>query len=717
MTAILPRDGSRPRASRLLSRLAAAFVVGSVALSGALVLAQPASAADGDTTEESPQVELSVSTETSIEPGGPLVSTVTIVNDTEDTLSAGTVSLQVDGTPLTDGSALDTWLDTGTARGDFRSVATGPSPEVAQGATETVDMIADADGLGSLKPGVYPVRAHLTGASTDDDATTVWNLTATSVVVVSSAKTRMVSVLVPFTATPASGAMLTTDELSELTGPDGALTGQLDAVTGTAAIIAIDPSIVAAIRMLGTRAPQSAVDWLNRLERLPNDIFTLQFGDADPATQAHASQSELLEPLDLSPLLQVEDFPQSTPDATPQPTPIAAQDPELPDNAALTSVSGSQNHILWPRADVTEKDLDAFDSYLDGTATTILPSTSLSGHATAHTTVGTHQVLVTDVASSDALSAAAELTEPTEISRALAAASGHLFFAAKKSPAVLVGLDRSETRSPVALRDLLSAFASPTARVSTLEDAPAASASLTATAGTARADSLTAMLAGEKQLQAFSSILDVPGVMLAPERIRLLRAIGVGLSDDEFAASAADRAESVRTTLRSVSIQKPKPVQLVTSAAPLPVWVRNDLPWSVKLVLHSVPSDPRLDIAPTTPVEVMGASVARVDVPIEARVASGEVQVAFRLTSATEVPIGQPTAADVTLRADWEGIGIGILGTAIVLLFIFGVIRTLRRRGRLARDADASGGDADADAADADDVTPAAAPAPTKEDE
>jgi len=305
-------------------------------------------------------------------------------------------------------------------------------------------------------------------------------------------------------------------------------------------------------------------------------------------------------------------------------------------------------------------------------------------------------VLLTDAAASARLSAAAELTDAPAIARELAGAAGHLFFAGQKSATILVGLDRSETRSPVAVRDLLSLFATPTVNLAALEAAPAASATITGAADTTRPASLTAMLADEKRLQAFSSILDVPAVLLAPERIRMLRTIGVGLTDDEFAAAASTRAESVQTTLRSVSIQQPKPVQLITSAAPLPVWVRNDLPWTVHVTLHSEPSDPRLDIAPTTEVEVIGASVARVDVPIEARVASGEVRVDFRLTSASEVPIGQATAADVTLRADWEGIGIGILGTAIALLFVFGLIRTVRRRRRAAARSSLAGADADA---------------------
>src|SRR5690606_11672124 len=259
MTAISPRDGSRPRASRLLSRLAAVLVVGSIALSGAVASAPGASAAD-DPPAETAGVELMVSTEASIDPGGPLVSTVTVANSSDDALSDGALALEVDSTPLPDGPALDAWLDDDTAPGDFHSVATAASPELAPNTSGTVDMIADAISLGSLKPGVYPVRARLTGASTDDEDTTVWNLSATTVLVVAAPVSRTVGVLIPITATPAAGGLLTAEELTALTAPDGALTGQLDAITGTSAVLAVDPAIAAAIRLLGTRAPQSAVE-------------------------------------------------------------------------------------------------------------------------------------------------------------------------------------------------------------------------------------------------------------------------------------------------------------------------------------------------------------------------------------------------------------------------------------------------------------------------
>ncbi|SJN46914.1 hypothetical protein FM104_15480 [Microbacterium esteraromaticum] len=721
MTAFSPRDGSRPRALRLLSRLAAVLIVGSVAIGGA----SPASAEDTtDPAEADAVVTMSLSTGmgAAVAPDGPLVSTVTLANSTEAQLSAGTVEVELNRTALPDGTALDKWFDAGTAAGAFEPLASEPTPLVSDGDSADISVMVDATDLGDLKPGVYPVSAQLTGAKTTDadGAAIDWNLTASTVIVVTKADQQTVGVLVPITATPENGSLLTVDELATLTAPDGALSGQLDAVLGTTAILGVDPSIPTAIRMLGTRAPQSAIDWLDRLERLSNSFFMLQFADADPATQVHAGQKTLLGPPDLTPLLLDEDFPAATPSPAPTPTTTTTttEDPEptLPDSSDLGAIFGAQTDILWPRDDVNDADLDAFNA--QDPVFTILPSTSVDGVSSARSKAGEHDLLVTDAAASARLSAAAELTDPAAIDRELAAAAGQLFYAAQGSDTVLVGLDRSETRSPVALRELLSTFASPTVNLAALRGSRAASATVSAEPDLSRATSLTAMLADGKRLVAFSSVLEEPAVLLVPERIRIMRTIGVGVEDESFSAAVAAQATSVQTTLDSVSIVQPKPVQLFTAAAPLPVWVRNDLPWPVNVSLNSSPSSPRLDIQPVTEVAALAATSTRVDVPIEARVASGDVQVGFRLYSPTGVPIGSPEVADVTLRAEWEGIGLGILGGLIGLLLVFGIVRTVLRKRRA--QTDAVGADAaDAGPASATDAasasTPANQPAPAKE--
>ena len=686
MISTLHREGRRPRARRLLGRLAAALVVGSLGLGIA-----PATAADDADAEQQTdavvEMFLSAGDAGEVTPGAPLLSSVTIENPTDGTITSGNVSVELNTTPLADGTALDAWLDDDTAGGAFRTVAADSSPAVGDGSDETIELSVEPAALGELAPGVYPLKARLTGATTTDaDGKTVpLSITAASVLVVPAPTDARTAVIVPVTATPENGALLTADELTALTSDGGDLAELIDAVSGTGAILAIDPAIPASIRVLGDRAPAGATRWLERFEALPNDMFTLQFGDADATVQAQSGRSELLGTPDLTPLLDPADFPavdpKLEPTSEPTPTPLPTAEPELPESSELTAVRGAQGSILWPRPSVTEQDLAAFSAYLGDKTTTILPSTSVQDGAAVHSRVAAHDLLITDAAASARLSAAVERADSAAAEAGMAAVAGHLFFAEQRSPLTAVALERSETRSPDALRAALLAFADPGATLSTLRAAEPASVSLaeTTTAG-ARVGELNSMLAAADRLTAFATILEEPAVLLVPDRIRMLRVIGVGLDDDVFTERVAEHAERATTTLSSVNVVKPKPVQLFTSAAPLPVWVRNDLPWPVTVTLYSTPSDNRLDIQPATEVTALASSSTRVDVPIEARVASGQVDVRFRLESPTGVPIGQPEVADVTLRADWEGIGLGILGAVIVVLLIVGSVRMVRRR-------------------------------------
>lgn len=685
MISTLPREGRRPRARRLLGRLAAVLVVGSLGIG----IAPSAAAEDADAEQQADaavEMFLSVGASGEVTPGAELLSSITIENPTDSDLTAGSVSVELNTTPLVDGVALDAWLDGGAVGGGFRTLATESSPVVADGSDETIDLTVEPAALGALAPGVYPLKARLTGASTTDaDGKTVpLSITAGSVLVVPAPSDARTAVIVPVTATPENGALLTADELTTLTSDGGSLAELVEAVSGTSAILAIDPAIPASIRVLGDRAPASSTQWLERFEALPNDMFTLQFGDADATVQAQSGRAQLFGAPDLTPLLDPADFPavepKLDPTSAPTPTPIPTPEPDLPESSDLTVVRGTQAGILWPRSSVTEQDLVAFGAYLGDNVTTILPSTSVQGGSAVHSGIDARDLLITDAPASARLSAAVERTDSAAADVEMAAVAGHLFFAEQRSALTAVALDRSETRSPEALRDALVAFASPGATLGALRAGEPASVTLAEATTGARVDGLNSMLAAADRLTAFATILDEPAVLLVPDRIRMLRAIGVGLTDEEFAERAAAHTERVNTTLTSVSVVKPKPVQLFTSAAPLPVWVRNDLPWPVTVTLFSTPSNNRLDIQPTTEVTALASSSTRVDIPIEARVASGQVDVRFRLESPTGVPIGQPEVADVTLRADWEGIGLGILGAVIVVLLIVGSVRMVRRR-------------------------------------
>ncbi|WEK61470.1 MAG: DUF6049 family protein [Candidatus Microbacterium colombiense] len=692
MTAITPETGLRARLLRLTRRTAVFAIAlgacGFVAPTGAIA-ATDAEAGDEKTVE----IHVSAGARGTVSPNGSTTAIVTVQNDTDSTLSSGRVQVEINRTPLADDAAVTSWLDDGEAAGQFSSLGSESTTEVNAGEEETTTISIPNEALGTIKPGVYPLRAELDGADTgtaEADDLVDRDASATSVLVVTTGQSAKVGVLVPITATATDGALLTADELSALTAEDGALTAQLDGIVGTAAILAIDPAILAAIRVLGTAAPASATDWLSRLDDLPNDRFSLQFADADATAQAHAKLPAPLQPTTLSPFLDPRNFPSTpaTPTATngpasdESPTPAPTDAPALPDDAELSALDGAQEGILWPSGDVTQADLKTFDTYLDGPAITVVPSSSVGDATAAHGTAGGSELLITDDAASDALTRAANSTSSVTRQRWLAAASAHLYLAATKAPGVplLVGLDRDETRDADALRDAISTADTMGFGLPELRATAATAVKLTAEPDTSRAAAVTDLLADERALGSFSTILADSQVLLSPERIRMLRTLAVGVRASSFLDGVTEHRAATRETLAAVSIPPSSTIQLLTAAADLPFRVRNDLPWPVTVRLTVIPTDLRLDVEPVTEAVVPANSSTRVKVPVAARVGSGELTLRLSLSSPTGVPIGGTDSVRVAVRAEWETIGLAVFGGLIVVLIGLGVWRTVRRR-------------------------------------
>lgn len=691
MTAITPDTGLRARLRRLAGRTA----VLAIALGGcALVVPSTATAAEQSDDEPSVELHVSAGLRGVIAPGSSTSAILTVDNGADATLSTGQVEVELSRTPLTDGEAVSSWLDDGEAPGDFATVGTEATEAVDAGASATATVFLSEATLEGLGPGVYPLRAGLTDATTGgtgDDAVSI-DASATSVLVVAAAQTSQVGVIVPITATPEGGALLTAEELTTLTGPEGALTAQLDGVAGTTAVLAIDPSIPAAIRVLGSAAPESAREWLVRLDGLPNARFALQFGDADAAAQAQAGLPSLLQPTTLAPFLDVANFPQTPatvaptadPGATADPTPGATESPALPTDEELMAIEGALPRILWPQDALTQKDLTAFAGYLEGDTTTIVSSTAVGGGSAAHATAGGQDLLVTDAAASAVLSEVAAEPDPVDRQRLLAEAAARLQLTKGATPGapLLIGLERDEDRTSDALRDAISSADSIGFELSALRAVAPVSATVTDAPDAARAGAVTALLADETTLTAFSSILADPQVLLSPERIRILRTLAVGSSAAAFTEKVAAHQERTRATLAAVNIPPSSTIQLLTANADLPIAVRNDLPWPVTVQLFVSPADPRLDVKPMTETVVQANSTTRVKVPVSARVGSGEVDLRLSLYSPTGVQIQGDQSIRVAVRAEWETIGLVIFGGLAVLLIALGVIRTIRRKRR-----------------------------------
>lgn len=668
-----------------------------------------------------------------VRPGDELAVSVTLQNGTLATTSPAAVTLFLGSEPLDDREQLTAWL-----AGESEDVALAPvgsttlEPVAPQSQQVNGIVVAPGDpALSGRAPGVYPLSA--TYESPDGPVVA----TSAMIVPAEGAAAVGVGVIVPITAGATADGLLTALELTTLTSPAGSLTNQLDAVEGTEAILAVDPAIPAAIRVLGTSAPVSATAWLARLQSLTNSRFSLQFGDADLAPQLQAGLARPLRPISLQAYMDPADFVPST-DPSPAPTATPVPDePALPTVAELTDIGGSRANVFWPAGGTATPDVVATLGGLvvdDRESLTLVPSTSTRTGAAGATVpgravAGDADLLVYDADVSRELRDAS-VTEETSVRGApLTAAAAYLAFAVAETGGepIVVSVDRGVDRSRVALRTAITAAAQApgavpltlggvTARIPvTVEIADAATQE-------ARVAAVNALTGEETSLTRFATILDDVTLITGPERAEILQLLGLAWLPDPVAWQTALDAHRAATTvtLDSVGILPPSPINLFSAGAPIPIWVRNDLPYPANVVLYAVPDDLRLDVAQATEATVGPQSNTRVQVPVQARVGNGEVSVQLQLRSRTLEPIGAPQVVDVSVRADWESIGIVVMAVLVGGFLVLGAIRTvLRLRARRAeRAAEAAEPSAQTDAAvgPSDDGRRADAAAPRSEE-
>ncbi len=615
---------------------------------------------------------------------GELQVTMSVDNPGFSTVGAGQVDITVSRTPLRTRAQVSSWLagDTDPA---LRRIGSAVIDSIAaRGQTTVTKTVEPGD---DLEPGVYALRGTYASAQGTLEARGVWT-------VADDGGTGQVAVVVPITAPARATALLTRDELAELTAPTGSLSAQLNAVVGTDAILAVDPAIVAAIRVLGTTAPESATRWLQDLLTMPQTRFALQYGDADLAVQFNAGLREPLTVDDLAPELDLEGFSGVAPEPSPSPASGVEGQPTLPDIDALTDIGRARSDVFWPAGGTAGRAVvaglgEAGDS--PAGSLTLVPSDTVRGERGPRAVAGDAELLVYDADISEALHAASTSEVTVDRDASLAEAAAYATFSSRRTP-LLVTVDRADDRSATALRTTVRAASRLDGRTAIGMERLLTTASSSVRvddipADDRRVSALTSFLSGEADLTQFASILEDPAVLLAPERAEILQIMGNGWLSDIPAWSDAVTAhrQQTRDTLDAVSIVPSPDINLLGSSAPLTFAVRNALPWPVSLVLITEPNDLRLVVQRTTDVTVGESQTTRVDVPVEARVGNGESSLSLQLRSRTMIPISEPITVTISVQAEWEGVGIVVMTVLVSVFLLLGVIRTvLRMRKRRA---------------------------------
>lgn len=677
---------------------------------------------------------------TTIAAGQPLTVQVEIENATAEALAAGTLRLTRADDAIDDSDELDAWLaSTGAtdteAAPDAVTLGEAETRPVSAGSNAVVSFTVPASAIAAA--GSAPVLG-LGAELVVDDVLVASGTDAFATSAAPATSATSVAVVYPLTVPASSAGLFDAETLQEWTSPLGLLDRQLDAVAGRAVAIGVDPRIIASIRVLGSSAPTSAVEWLNRLGSAGNEIFPLAYADADVALQAQLGLTELLAPTGFGDALDPADFPeQPVPDdggdggeidqteapaddaatpppgetdpAEPEPTPPAPG--EVPSTEMLLDWPYTRTDIAWPADDtVATGDLAVLDAA--GLTTAILSS----GNATVP---GDQVGAAASIDGSTAVVADARLTAPlreasladsdTEWRSATGRLLAELALDSGDSPSALLatfGRDAGEHSERVAatLDELAASTSTQSAGLAEAIGAPpTARALVDLPEDDARVDSARRMLDAEASVAEFSTVLDEPALMNDPVRRDLLAMLDVGWLGDRAAWDTAvtEWLAARRATTEAVSVVPSSSVNIFARETPLPVTVLNALPYPVTVIVSADPSNGRLVVDESVTASIPAESRSTVQVPITAGVGRGEVTIAISLTSPTGVPVGRTVYISGNVQADWEGLGAGILATAVVLFFGFGIWRNIRRRRkqRVAEAAEASepGSPADAD--------------------
>jgi hypothetical protein len=444
-------------------------------------------------------------------------------------------------------------------------------------------------------------------------------------------------------------------------------------------LLAVDPRVIASIRLLGADAPADALVFLDRLLAAPNESFLLPWADADPLVTIAAESIPLPRPVGTGIVTSAATGAEPTPAPTPSPEESATLDQLTEWPATLAGVSWAEAGELTTGAVSVLSD--------DGTAVLLAPSLSLEQTAAVQR-LGDLQVLRTDDALATAARDASLAVSQQRFDHAMARVSALLAASAQAEPGIpaLIALSRDQLAGTDRLLDTIAqTVALPWAAGGLVSDAlrrPAVESSVVAPAlDEPRVAAVRTALAAEADDRAFASIAVTPEAITDPRRLELLAALSHGWGDSSSDALQQFVRES--TALRSsVQVVESSAITLLADRASLPVTVQNDLDVAVRVYVRVDPDTTQLRVLETL-VETLvePRSQTRALVPVES-LTNGQVDITVTVRDAQNTVIGSPTRVALNLQAGWETAGTITIGVALLLLLGFGISRDIRKRRR-----------------------------------
>lgn len=700
------------RTTRFRRALTAA--IGALVALPVLLGAQPALAAvEADDAADAVTASVRIADEGDLVPGADLRLQVTVDNASSVDVPEAVATVALGDGPLRQESALTAWLagdDDVTLRAR-RTVGWLATPAIEAGQRSSFELTVPAGNLGIRDdPSVWGVRLLALDLDLGEGREVQARSSITWLPEGVESQQRL-AVVVPLTSGAATGTgVLTETELAALTAPGGRLRVRLDSALAAGATIAVDPMVLASIRLLGASAPPAAGDWLADLEAADLDSFVLGWADVDPVELLRAGGSALRAPASLEARIDPADFAEepapdpSTTSAPPSasPTPPAEQpdegEPVLPDVATLTAWEPTLTEVAWPVGAVRLDELQG----LVGAQTVLLDDRSLAETPSESARVDTATPgLVERSSVSAAIARASSATSTAAWQSAMSLVRALLGTEARSdSGTIIAAMPRDGADAPrfdETLRALAEVPWSSPGSLTEALDEPAAEAQAAEVAVPDRQATVDRLVEASLGLDAIAGTVEQPATLLGPRRTALLGVLSSAWRGHEDWSTAADEELAAIAGLGgSISIIGDTINQL-SSHSELPITVSSTLPQRATVYVTVTPSNPSLSIENERVELVVPANgQARAIVPVES-VANGSVTLTVSIASGSGDAVAAPALLDLNVQAGWETAITGTFGVLVGLVFIGGIVRTILKRRR-ARSAGAQGDDDEADA-------------------
>jgi len=502
-----------------------------------------------------------------------------------------------------------------------------------------------------------------------------------------------VAIVLPLTVPSNSDDFISASLLESYTSPTGVLTTQLDQVIDSPVTLAIDPMIIASIRILGSSAPASATEWLARLDEADNDTFALAWSDSSLTAPLQAGARRTLDVTSLDYAITpslfapvTEDSPTAPPTTDPDTDPGTL--PPLPTTESLLEWDYTMSDVAWPAAgSVTRKNLSSLTA--SGYSTTILDSTDVkradTGRATAQ--VGRRSAIVSDGDLSSALQAATDASTSEGWVTAIDSLEASLSSGDYSSAVLAFSRDHPATTERLrtsigALEGTTGVDIVPLSQLPSVGENPATvidSPGNSVTIGHVRS-----MLDAEERDIGFATVAETPELITGQRRVALLVALSQSATRHPggYAATASAYLDDSRRLESSVRLVKSSEILLLADRTSIFATIANDLDQPITVELSVRALSPLLRIEePTVEVVVEPSSQKRAEIPVQS-LSNGKVTVEATLTSPQDEQVGSTTLVRVNVQAGWEGPVTFVLGAIVVLVFAGGIYRNLILRRR-----------------------------------